>query len=560
MTQRWTARLAWLGVALLPLLLLWPLPTVFRTHLLAAPDQEAAPHTWGLWAALHTGQPLVLQSDLLGYPDGASLVLVDPGNLPAFALGLIWGPAAAYNMVLVVGLLVMGAAGALLARQVDGDPVVGAVAALACPTLLANAADGMTEGFGVGWVGLQLAFVLRWRDHGRGQDLALAAVTFALAAWTGPYNGVWAALVDAGVGAGALLARDRRAVARLLAVPAASGPLVAPLAWAIARHRPDHLPGSEARAGLPPALAQPELFRGGLRYGADLLDPWLPGLVTGGEAPVSHTAYLGVVALCASLVAAYREPRLRPWLVGAAAFAALSLGPRLYLAGQPLMVAGRGLLGPAGGLVLAAGFFGRITRWYRAGAVASLLLAPLLSRASPSPRWRAGLAALVVADTLLLAPLAWPLHHAALPDAAPFQAVEAAGEGAILELPPVTSATPPPGAWRDQVGLLQPQHGRPVGGSMMRLPVSPAARRGQAAVERWLRQGRLPATTLASVRADGFRWLAIYPPYRPMPPGARARLEACFGAPVGASAEVWVFDLDNAPEAGCERSSAERPP
>ena len=87
----------------------------------------------------------------------------------------------------------------------------------------------------------------------------------------------------------------------------------------------------------------------------------------------------------------------------------------------------------------------------------------------------------------------------------------------------------------------------------MGLPIARQARAAQATVEGWLREGTLSAEGVKALERDGFRWLAVYPRYRPMPPGARGRLEACFGAAVGASDTVWVFDLGNAPETGCRR-------
>ena len=538
----------------LALVLLWPLPMVFTSHVLAAPDQEAAPHLWGLWAAWTTGQPLVLDTTLLSWPDGVTVVLVDPANLPWFGLGLPLGPAAAYNLTLLGGVLTMGLAGGLLAREAGGRPWLGATVAMACPTLLANAADGMTEGFGVGWVGVFLAMALRARREPGARAVIGAALALAAACYAGPYNGVWCALLGAAVGLRAMWdARGGawRPLARLAVAAAAASALVLPLALAIQRHRPAHLPGSVARAGLPPRLDQPDIFRGGLRYGADLTDLALPALLTGHEAPVSHTAYLGLIALGLAGLAVARDWRRWPWLAGASAFAALSLGPRLYWGGVAVELADRGLLGPAGVAMLAVPALARLTRWYRAGAVATLLLAPLVSAAPRRGATAALAAALVVGDALLLAPLAWPLHHAPLPDAAPFAPLTQASEGALLELPPVTSATPPPGHWRDQLAVLQPLHGRPVGGSIMRLPVSPEARKAQAAVESWLRDGVLPAPTLARIRADGFRWLALYPAYRPMPDAARARLAACFGAPVAVTDDVWLFDLGVAPPDGC---------
>ena len=74
---------ATLGLLLaLPLLLAWPLPLVWRTEVLASPALEAATHIWGLWAALRSGAPLHLQTTLLAWPRGVSLVLSQATTRP----------------------------------------------------------------------------------------------------------------------------------------------------------------------------------------------------------------------------------------------------------------------------------------------------------------------------------------------------------------------------------------------------------------------------------------------------------------------------------------------
>ena len=145
-------------------------------------------------------------------------------------------------------------------------------------------------------------------------------------------------------------------------------------------------------------------FRGGVHAGADLLDPFLPVQLTGAEAPISHTAYQGIVLLICATVVAARQPKARPWLAGAIGFIALSFGPWLYFQGRVLEVQGAALAGPAGVAMLAVPLFGRLTRWYRAGAVATLMLAPWLP-ASRAPQHRALLAVALIADVLLCAPL-----------------------------------------------------------------------------------------------------------------------------------------------------------
>lgn len=561
MSDRRRAALTAAVVLLLPVLLTWPLALHLDAGLPAAVDQEAATHLWGLWAALETGHPLVVDTDLIVFPDGARVVLVDPGHLPAFALGSLVGPFAGYNLVVALGFVWMGLAGALLAREVGGHPAVGAAVAAACPTVLGHAAEGMTEGAGVGWVGIQLALLLRFVRGGPAWTGAAAAGALAMAAYCGPYNGVWAGLLDVALGVG-LLVRARRQgaapVGRAAGVAVGAAALLAPLAWAVLGARDGGLPGSAERAGLPRVHDWPDRFRGGLETGADLLDPLLPVALTGGEAPVSHTAYVGLVLFAVACAAVWRDRRRWPWLAGAAAFMVLSLGPWLYVGGRALRVGGGVVPGPAAALMLAVPGLARVTRWYRAGAVATLLLAPLASTVGRHPFGRGAVVLVVLLDALLLAPVAWPLRATPAPDITPYTALD--GDGALVELPPATTGEPPPGRWRDRTVLAQVFHGRPVGGGAMGRGPSDAARGAQARLETVMRGGALPPRSLAKVRQHGFRWLAVYPEYRSMPADAQGRIEACFGPPVAASDEVWLYDLSTADGRGCPASGREPKP
>lgn len=546
----WGERLAWVLLLFgLPLLLCWPLPQVFTTHVLAAADQEAAPHIWGLWAALKTGSPLLLDTRLLAWPEGIEVVLVDPANLGFFALGSLFGPAAGYNTTLYAGFVLMGLAGRMLAQESGGDPFIGALVGLCCPALLSNAADGQTEGFAVGLVGIQLALLLRFlREGGVGRG-ALAALGLALAAWSGPYNGVWAALIDLGVGlslplrAGAPI-RLRRAAA----VALGAGLLVLPLGRAIFQERAGHLPGAGGRDAWR-VIEDPAIFRGGVQTGADLLDPWLPGVLTGGEAEISHTVYLGVFTLILAGLGLWRRPGLWPYLVGAAAFTLLSFGPVLYLGGRALRSGELTWVGPVSLLAPALPVLYRITRWYRAAAVARLLLIPLAAAGRWGGRGRLLIGGALLIDCLALAPLAWPLHHSPLPEAAAY--AEMTRPDAVLVLPLSTSATPPPGAWRDREVLAQTLHGHPIAATMMGFPPASAARAGQVRVQALMRTGALPAADRAALQRDGFGYLALLPDYQPLPAAAWAALEACLGAPLARGEGVVIFDLHGGPTGDC---------
>ncbi len=602
--------LVWLFLVLAPLLLAWPLPLVGGSHLLANPDKEAASHVWGLWAAWRQWQPLVIRTDLLAWPNGMKLVLVDPGNLLAYGLAGWAGPAAGYAAVLWAGLLVAGLAGLRLARRLGGSPLLGALAAMACPALLASASEGTTEDFAVGWVLLQLSLLLDFVEGGRLRHGILAALSLAMAWYCGPYNGLWASGIDLALGLWWIFQARRagvRPLLRALAVGAAALLLVAPLAWATSTQRDPGLPGSAQRAGLPQVMEAPGEFRGGLWYGADILDPWLPVQITGGQGATSHTVYLGAVTLLLAMAAVWKDrgsrressgplrnashhcagpcwtscistyfntpstpdiqqsparyapgapgddrlpaaasfptaPRRWPWLAGAMLFTLLSLGPHLYLGGKVLTWNGSPLLAPAGVLVLKLGFLGRLTRWYRAGAVAHLLLAPLVSTWK-GKRLAPLIALLLLADLVLLAPLSWPLQHAPLPDAAPFRAAQGQG-GAVLEVPAVSTAAPAPGGWRDQGLLLQTIHGHPITGTILGQPPPAQAREASLLARRLARGQHISASQRKKLLEAEFRWLAIYPGLLPPPRDGWKGVEALLGPPLGSSDDVILFSLD----------------
>lgn len=482
-----------------PLLLSWPLPLVFTDHVLAHPHGEAAAHLWGLWNGLSHG-PLI-DSPHLRYPDGFRIVLVDPGNLPTFALGSPLGPAAAYNTALFFGFVVAGVGGALLSHTAGGNPWVGALVAMCAPGLVAAGSEGTTEDFGVGWVIVQLAFLGRWVRGKRPSDLILGALSLSMAWYTGPYNGVWASGLDACVGVG-LLVTNRAGALRAAAMGALSTLLVSPLAWAVLTLRDPGMPGGSQHphsGHVPEPFPNPEFFRGGLWHGADLTDPWLPVLLTGGEAPVSRTAYVGLFALVLSVWAVWRRRELLPLLLGSLAFTVVSFGPWLYVFGETVAMA------PIGWLESVVEPVTRLTRWYRAGAVAALLLAPLVA-SLPHARF---LVPLIVVDTLFLAPLKWPLHATPLPDVGPL----AQESGALLEVPAFVTGMPPDGEWLDHTAMAQLVHGRSVPGSMMGMGPPHAARTAYIIA----REGNASASERAWLIEQGYTQVVVW---RKLAPGA----------------------------------------
>ncbi|MBN1336771.1 MAG: hypothetical protein JXB39_12505 [Deltaproteobacteria bacterium] len=549
------------ALALGPFVLAWPLPLAGSRSFLAFRIGEVALHTWALATALAQRMPFRVHTGAMGFPEGIDYVLVDPANLPAFAVGSLLGPAAGYNAVVWSGLVLAGLGGALLARRVGGAPWLGAIAAMACPTLLSAVSPGTTEDFAVGWVAIHLALLLGYVQAGGTLRWLGATLSLVLAVHGGPYNGVWAALADAAVGCGLVWKARRdgwRPVGRALAVGGSALALCAPFAWTLLTERTPGLPGTRALAGLQrPPLGSVLAFRTLPSPSADVLDLWLPAAFTGGKQPFASTAYLGPVALLFAVGAVVRDRRRWPWLAGALAFALVSLGAWILVGGRPLRV-GQGLVpGPAAALMAALpGLLARLTRWFRAGAVATFLLAPLVSTWGRS---RAGpvVALLVVLDAVVCSPVPWPLLATPAPDVAPLLALPA--PGALVDLPAEIRDRPPPGCFTDHPALLQVYHRRPTAGPLVLAPdVGPRAREAGEVVEAVAREAVLAPGTRESLLEEGFRYVVLHRRAVRGDPEARRRLTACLGEPVAMTEALGIWDLqvrgtrcrEHAPERG----------
>ena len=525
---------------LLPLLLLWPLPVAGPDALLADPGGEAVRHVWAWWAALHEAAPFGGHTGLLAAPDGAWAPVIDPLHLLVAAVPMrTLGPGAGLAAVLWLGLGVSGLAGVLLARESGLGPPgqrIGAALGASVPGLLGVAVDGITEGLGAGWVGLQLGLLLALaRDPRPRRGLALG-VALVAAVHAGPYNAVWCALIDVAVGL-ALLRRTRAhllpgALAVLACVPFLSSAL---------GQDPDQPGGGLRTAPQPPP--DTTAWRGAWRDGADLLDLFVPAPLTG-HAPMASTAYLGAAALLLAGLGAWRWRRSGgrpgPWIGGAVAFAALSLGPFLVIEGDVFTLAGHRLGLPAGGLERVPPL-DRITRWYRAGGVAVLLLVPLVGRAVPPRAWP--LAALaILLDARLLSPIPLALPVRLLPTTTPLSGTA----GPLAELPDVHPLGDPRQP-ADENLALQMVHGRPLGRARDDVAAGARERPGLASLRRAWRLppggegAALARSGAAGLRAAGFVQLALYPAR--LPGVGRGNLEAALGPPVVDRPDLLVFAL-----------------
>ncbi len=412
--------------------LLWPLPLHLSDALVTAPTGEGVDHVWRWWALTEAGQPWGATTSLANFPTGFALHGVDPFHaLWARALGWPWGgPAGGLAVVQLLGLTV-GAAGAWGLAAVDGAGRPGrwlaAAIGVSAPTLVGAAVDGITEGLGLGWVAVQLALLLATLHSPQKRWPALWALSLALTAWTGPYNAIFALLVDLPV----LL----RAPSFSRVVAGATGVVLsAPVLYAAVHLR--HLqPGSGGRTApdRPPLVAD---WRGAWRDGADILDVFLPVGLTGHAAAAPTTAYVGVVTLGLALVGVvtvWRSSRRTLWFgVGALVAVLVALGPFLTVAGEVVQVGTAELRPPAALLEWVPGL-NRLSRWYRAGAVAVLLLAPLAARAITGRRAATVAAMCVLLDARWGAPVPFPVPWVPVPSNPTWSTLG----GPVVDLPPI---------------------------------------------------------------------------------------------------------------------------
>ena len=508
--------------------------------MLTSPSGEGVRHLWAWWAALEAGQPYGGQSALLAAPDGAWAPVIDPLHMMIAAVPMgLFGPAVGYALVLWVGLAVSGLAGVLLAREsgLDGPGQrIGAALGASVPGLLGILVDGITEGLGAGWVGLQLALLLALGRDPRPIRTLPLVLALTAAVHAGPYNAVWCFLLDVVVGVGLL----RRTRLPLLA-GGCSVLLSVPFLVSALGQDADQPGGGLRTSALPPLPADP--WRGAWRDGADLLDLVVPAPITD-HALTATTAYLGLAALLFAVLGAWRwhrdGGRPGPWLAGAMAFSLLALGPFLVVAGDVVEAGGHRLALPAA-LLEQVPPLDRITRWYRAGAVAVLLLVPLVGRALPRRAWPVA-AFVLVLDARLGAPVPLALPTRTLSS----ETVLTQFEGPFAELPDVQPLGNPAFS-ADENLALQMMHGQALGRARDDVAAGAREHPGLASIRRAWRQPPGPAAEslvrqgAAALSASGFRNLVVYPAR--MPGLGRASLVAVLGPPAAEDTEVLVFRL-----------------
>jgi hypothetical protein len=448
--------------------------------------------------------------------------------------------------VVAGSLAIIGLAAALWCRHLcpddDAAPALAALLAITAAPVAGSLLTGMSEAMTMGWLALALLALARLGADHRWRAAALAGVLLGLTAWGGPYTAIYTALAAPPILAGVLW-RGRAAVLPRLALAAGlSGLIAAPILRAVLWERPEGLPGSDS--GLPAILADPGAAKN-LMLGADPLGLIWPGV------PIEplHAVFLGTLLLPLALARLRRDGAV---LAGAGILLVFGLG--FFLQRDGGLWGGTPIALPATWLSLKIDALGRAIRWHRAIIAAAVLLcAPaalsLSALTHRAGRWRApvlaGLTGLMVAESLLRAPLPWPRHTFPV---APPAAYARLSPGPILPLPLPRFSGGSPDQLRSTLLLWQTSHGHPLGGNP-RQPGEHTSDPAVAAAARDILGGEPRGVTAAA--ALGFSWLIV------QRSRDADRLTAMLGPPDVQGESLWAWSLQSEGSAPARSGEAE---
>jgi hypothetical protein len=418
----------------LALLILWPLP--LGQGFLGHPLSDMPDHVQGSWwwGAEINALRLPLVTTTTHLPAGQELWYVDPVGAAIAVILRPFGYPLAYNLTLLVELLLVGVLLYRLAwRRFEqrGAALLAATIGMSAPFLLGLVHSGLTEYLGLFFPVLFLGDALLVLE-GRKRAWLFAAIGVALCAAQALYYAAFAVLLLLCLGVGS----DWKLRARRLVPTALLGLLFCvPLGWHVLSGVLGE--GGAVSAGSAPGWQQPSLPATDLSLFLRPGDHYFPDTPALGNPGILHVHYLGWVALLLACWGFWRHRTLRPHRWGVLVFGVFAMGPALAWGGELVM------LGPEPlSLPLAVLYRLPFSPWelvhhpYRMTAfLVPLLALGAAAAVSRLPRWVAwGALPLVLLENLLLSPAVWPLPVTEAEPPAVYQRLP--GPGGVFDWPP----------------------------------------------------------------------------------------------------------------------------
>lgn len=481
-TRLWKPTLAAaVASVVLAVLITWPAVRFPTERLLGHPGNDSWNHAWGYW---WVGQELSAgrfpaHTELLAWPNGGTLYFIDTVQaVLSWPIQLLFGAAAAYNVVVVFGLALSAFGAWLLAHRVSGDARAAGVAMVlygAAPHLMGQAYNGISETVCAGWLPLTLWGLVRLIDRPVWQRAIALGFFAALCALTSWYYGLMAAM-----GGTVLLVwqaavqpyvtRWQRLVPMLVLAGTVAGLLVVPLLLAFR----SSLDASDALVTRDPEFVRRSLMDHNI---TDLLAFFRPSTVPSpdlfalyGEqlVIVITLGWTGMVLAAFAWWATRRARELAPWAWMGVVFFLFSLGPYLNIGGEYVQLGGGKVPLPFLALFEALPLFDRISHPFRFVVGVSLALS-ITAAVGLRHAWRklpvgvhvgltGALVAVFVTEVAWASPAAVPVPSASahIPVAYADMADDPI-QGAVLDLPMT-----PPNLERAVYSWFQTVHGRPA--------------------------------------------------------------------------------------------------
>ena len=331
--------LFWIAVAMV---VTYPASLSPSEMLIGHPDVDVWNHAWGYWFVPHTigSFQLPFSTDLIGVPEGGDLYFIDMlGALLGTPFAWLFGPAVAYNLVMIVRVASAGMAGQTLANEVLGPGPHGAFAGVGLatlPFLLSEMSNGISEVVAIHWIAWSLWAGWRVMNEPSRRGWVRLGVLVGLSTAASFYYGLVTMMMLSVLG-GLRVVRAARTGWRptwldlkepalgVGAVVALALPFWGAFQWSL--HSANAL------------IVRPKELAVGWILSHNAVDPRtyvMPGdfqsvdLASYGEAFL-HTGYLRWVVIGLAVVGVVRHAKLRDWGIAALVSLVVGLGPVLYL-------------------------------------------------------------------------------------------------------------------------------------------------------------------------------------------------------------------------------------
>ena len=445
----------------------WPASMSPASLLIGHPDVDVWNHAWGYWFIPHAISQfdLPFSTALIGIPDGGDLYFIDfIGALVGTPIAWVFGPAVAYNGVMILRVALAGMAGQVLAETVLGRGVHCVVAGfglVSLPFLLCEMSNGISEVIAIHWIPWTLAATWKaWTSPTRRAWL-MAGLLFGLTTSANFYYGlVTAMIVGVWVVAESIptLKKGIRPSLQQLQDPARGA------AVALAVALPFWLAFQWTLHSTNALIVRPKELAVGWILSHNAVDPrtyFVPGdfqsvdLATYGEAFV-HTGYLRWSILGLAMVGLLRDSRMRSWGWAALVSLVFGLGPVLFI-GSWVKLGGHAVSLPFYWAQLVLPDVA-ITHPLRLSIGGQIILTLMAAAGAAALKWRglaliAGIAVMV--ESLTVSPGPWPVPTS---DASVPEVYADLPPGPILDLPGSVGAT----MATSRYFWYQTQHGQPI--------------------------------------------------------------------------------------------------